>query len=553
MHSLLEKESDPLPTRAATGAPFLPEIAGFRTENRKYQTRFHFRMDKCIGCHCCEVACAEQNGLPADTQWRRVGEVEGGKFPDVKRYYLSSGCNHCLDAPCMKGCPVDAYQVNDRGIVLHMDNVCIGCQYCTWNCPYGVPVYQEDRKIVTKCDMCTNRLDQNLDPACVEACPSNAILIESVPVEDVFAAYKTEGAGPDMPPPQISIPSTKITLPVGMDMAQFQKVDQPYVRPEHPHTPLIWMTVLTQLATGSFLFTFLFDLMRYAGFSGADAPAMSWLSPAVAAIALLSLGASTLHLGRPLFAYRAWKMWRTSWLSREVIALSLFAFIAIAYAGFTYLTDGRAITAQNKTIVDQIRLALGSLTLLSGIVGVYSSSMLYRVPSRPGWNSRKTTIDFFMVALIAGPALFAFAAVISSQIFDAPSETLITLLFSAMRTATIAASVFNLMQAAFMRDRENSPVFELRASSELYLRHFWRLRVIRNVFLVGGLFGWFIFETHQVSFLSTPGAVISALHLFCLTVVSLVNRYLFFVTVVPRNIPGNYLMAAHAVGREKAA
>ena len=104
-----------------------PNIYGFRTENRSMQTRFHFHMDRCVGCHACEVACAEQNGLPADTLWRRVGEVETGTFPDTQHLFLSSGCNHCLDAPCMKGCPVDAYQVNERGIVLHLDDVCIVC------------------------------------------------------------------------------------------------------------------------------------------------------------------------------------------------------------------------------------------------------------------------------------------------------------------------------------------------------------------------------------------------------------------------------------------
>ena len=73
------------------------------------QYRFHFDMTKCIGCRSCEVACNEQNGNPADIKWRRVGELEGGVYPDTQRTYLSMGCNHCLSADCLKGCPVDAY------------------------------------------------------------------------------------------------------------------------------------------------------------------------------------------------------------------------------------------------------------------------------------------------------------------------------------------------------------------------------------------------------------------------------------------------------------
>jgi formate dehydrogenase iron-sulfur subunit len=73
------------------------------------QYRFHFDMTKCIGCRSCEIACNEQNGNPADIHWRRVGEVEGGVYPNTQRHYLSMGCNHCLDAECLKGCPVDAY------------------------------------------------------------------------------------------------------------------------------------------------------------------------------------------------------------------------------------------------------------------------------------------------------------------------------------------------------------------------------------------------------------------------------------------------------------
>ena len=73
------------------------------------QYRFHFDMSKCIGCKCCVVGCNEQNGNPAELNWRRVGELEGGTFPNVQRLHLSMGCNHCVEPACMTGCPVEAY------------------------------------------------------------------------------------------------------------------------------------------------------------------------------------------------------------------------------------------------------------------------------------------------------------------------------------------------------------------------------------------------------------------------------------------------------------
>ena len=86
-----------------------PSLIPARALEEGEQYRFHFNMTKCIGCRSCEVACNEQNGNPADIQWRRIGELEGGSYPDTHRHYLSMGCNHCLDAECVRGCPVNAY------------------------------------------------------------------------------------------------------------------------------------------------------------------------------------------------------------------------------------------------------------------------------------------------------------------------------------------------------------------------------------------------------------------------------------------------------------
>src|SRR6266567_6320770 len=196
------------------------------------QYRFHFDMTRCIGCKCCVVACNEQNGNPAELNWRRVGEVEGGHYPHTQRHYLSMGCNHCLEPSCMIGCPVEAYTKDPiTGVVIHSADACIGCQYCTWNCSYGVPQYNPARGVVGKCDMCHNRLSDGMAPACVSACPEGAIAIEIVNVASWRADYVGANA-PGLPSADDSISTTRVTLPLDL-LPDTGRVDTQRITPEH--------------------------------------------------------------------------------------------------------------------------------------------------------------------------------------------------------------------------------------------------------------------------------------------------------------------------------
>jgi Fe-S-cluster-containing dehydrogenase component len=195
-------------SQPASPAPRMPHRAPGPGE----QYRFHVDMRKCIGCKCCVVACNEQNGNPAPINWRRVSEIEGGWYPRAERSYLSIGCHHCLEPTCLKGCPVDAYKKDaTTGLVLHSADACIGCQYCTWNCSYGVPQYNPERGVVGKCDMCHGRLGLGQAPACVSACPSGAIQVEIVNIKSWRAAASTVStSGTGLPAGDSSISTTRI-------------------------------------------------------------------------------------------------------------------------------------------------------------------------------------------------------------------------------------------------------------------------------------------------------------------------------------------------------
>src|SRR5260370_478724 len=126
----------------------------------------------------------------------------------------------------LNGCPVLAYDKDPlTGLVRHLDVQCIGCQYCIFMCPYEVPKYSERRGIVRKCDMCHQRLAHGEAPACVQACPSEAIRITVVEQEAVRGSYRKNGQSsarinfetaapanpclPSSPDPVITLPTTR--------------------------------------------------------------------------------------------------------------------------------------------------------------------------------------------------------------------------------------------------------------------------------------------------------------------------------------------------------
>ena len=467
------KEGDPLYrlTAGASGcgiAPSQPALLPKPVPGQQY--RFHFDMTKCIGCRCCEVACAEQNGTPPELNWRRVGEIEGGVYPFTQRFYLSMGCNHCLDAACLTGCPVDAYTKDpSTGIVLHNPETCIGCGYCTWNCSYGVPQYNPARGVVGKCDMCYDRLADDRLPACVDACPEDAISIELVDVTEWRANHESANA-PGVPAADHTVSTTRITLPGNLPPS-FERADHHRVRPEDPHLPLVAMLVLTQLSAGAFL---------YLALTHARNGALAALL-----VAFVSLAASTLHLGRPIHAFRALKMWRRSWLSREVLLFALFALAAAASAMVP---------------------ALSWLAAALGFAGVTASAFIYLVPARPAWNSYRTIVDFYLTALLLGPL---FLAALGNPLPALP--------------IALAAGAQLLNQLLKFLSLAGSDEFELRASARLMMQDLQRPLLARMVLLIA------VFFVHQ------PIAA------FALALAGeILSRYLFFVSVVPKNIAASF-------------
>ena len=347
------------------------------------QYSFQIDLDACSGCKSCVSACHSLNGLDDGESWRDVGALFGTGKVNPMQQTVTTACHHCLEPSCSDGCPTLAYEKDSMtGIVRHLDDQCMGCRYCEMKCPYEVPKYNKTLGIVRKCDMCHTRLEAGEAPACVQACPNEAIQIRIVKNESIL---KKSNINDKLLPGTISSnytkPSTKY-LNLKND-SNPKPADIGNLKPAAAHSPLVLMLTLTQAGVGVSVIEFL-----------------SWITQGHINKHFLTLGtiltflglfSSFLHLGKPSKAWRAFLGWRKSWLSREILIFGLWSFLSLLFLSFVFLDAPKIwITIS------------GFLTSLLGTIGLLSSVMVYADTPRPSWNFKLTFIRFFSTAFGIG-------------------------------------------------------------------------------------------------------------------------------------------------------
>ncbi len=359
------------------------------------QFAFEVDLDRCSGCKACVTACHSLNGLDQNETWRDVGLLIGGTTELPVLQHVTTACHHCIEPSCMSACPVDAYEKDPMtGIVKHLDDQCFGCQYCILACPYEVPKYHSGLGIVRKCDMCSDRLVHGEAPACVQACPHEAIAIRIVNLSQVIEDSEANVFLPGAPDPQITLPTTTYksnkVFPRNLLPVDFHSVSA-----QHPHWPLIVMLVLTQFSVGTFLVGLGLERLLSAELISAIRPLHS-LNALV--FGLLALGASTLHLGRPQYAWRAVIGLRHSWLSREIVVFGAFAGAAILYAA------GSWFGFESLDLGPLMHEVAGWSVAAFGLCGVFCSVMIYAFTQRTFWSFPLTATRFVLTTVLLGIA-----------------------------------------------------------------------------------------------------------------------------------------------------
>ena len=166
-------------------------------------------ISKCIGCKGCEVACKEWNELKVEPT-ANFGSYQSHKDLSPNTWLLmrfneveiegrlqwlikKDACLHCEDPGCLFSCPAPGAIVQyTNGIVDFNQDNCIGCQYCVTGCPFDIPRFDKQTRVVSKCNMCVDRVDAGLEPACVKTCPTNAISWGSKSDMLALAEHKVE-------------------------------------------------------------------------------------------------------------------------------------------------------------------------------------------------------------------------------------------------------------------------------------------------------------------------------------------------------------------------
>lgn len=495
------------------------------------QYAFEVDLDKCSGCKACVTACHALNGLEDDECWRSVGLLISQAKPEPARanrkstaalsplppfqQHVTTACHHCIDPACLNGCPVLTYEKDPvTGIVHHLDDQCIGCQYCVMKCPYDVPKYSERLGIVRKCDLCSARLAEREAPACVQACPNAAIQITVIDQNDAIINLRlTESHPNDFLPgtvnPAYTVPTTRYAsgkvFPKDMVAADDQEI-----RVQPSHFPLVWMLVLTQCAVG------IYTALPFAGTSA---------RPLLAGIGLVAAGlgicGSFLHLGRPLKGWRVFLGLRRSWLSREIVMASTF----MGLAGL--LTCHFVLRYNFRESSLALMMTLASVT---GLFAVLCSGMVYHDTRRDFWQGELSIGKFSATTICLGLVVAWFASQITASKVEWLPRVLI--LISVIRLAREFALLRRCPDDADLSLRLPSSIL---GRSAMLMR--FRLGLLLRVRVAAGWIGGVVLPAISLLLVEVQPWLAALSMVLCLTG-EFAERVLFFRAVVPRKMPG---------------
>lgn len=522
--------------------------------NRYKQHGFYFNADNCIGCHACESACSEKNDVPIHLAYRSVGFVEGGTYPDYQRLNISMACNHCDDPVCLTGCPTRAYtKFAEYGAVLQDPDICFGCGYCTWVCPYNAPQLDPVKGEVSKCNMCVDRLEVNLKPACVAACLGNALdfgVIENIPENRIQAKAEIPGfPTTDITHPNIRFQQTRSThremtrtdaMPLKYHRHDEEGKFKPVVDEKQGHQKYwnlrklltshesahVIFTLCTQATVGAFLLLVLAPLSGLDPFALLRKPEL--LLPLLVAMVMIStvgLFKLNMHLGKPHRFYRGFNNLRLSPVSREIAGVSIFYTCLLGYAVFALFSS---------SFMQLIANSFAFTGVISGLVGLYYMYKLYRIPARPFWNHWQTASAFFGNMISLGVLIIATVCIIALPLDGVGIQGLLKTLLVLMAAGLSFEGFGHVIHARDMQATEN----EGAASYYRQVTQYGKSYLLRNTLLGTSLLLTIALIGAGIS--DVFSMVMMLLLMLTLLVTSVIGRSLFFVLVIPTTMPGAF-------------
>ncbi len=386
---------------------------GFLIDNRR-----------CIGCHACSVACKVEHQVPLGVARTWVKYVEKGQFPDTKRVFQVTRCNHCADAPCVEICPTAALHTRRDGIVDFDNRRCIGCKACLQACPYDALHIDPVTETAAKCNYCAHRTEVGLEPPCVTVCPTQAIvagdlddpttrLAQLVAREPVQVRKPEKGTRPKLfyiegdssalvpsaaPPGHGYVWAETVQPAILEAMPLTEQAGAPRrtygVAEQHRNSwgGKVSLYLWTKsLAAGCFLVPALRGLMD---------PDRTPLRPGAAFAALLFLGLTGLLLvldlrrpGRFLWTLTR-PQWR-SWLTRGAYAITAYGLL---------LTVILAMGVRGR---EPSTWLVGATAFLAALTAIYTAFLFGQAKGRDLWQSPLLAPHLLVQALVAGATVFA--------------------------------------------------------------------------------------------------------------------------------------------------
>jgi Fe-S-cluster-containing dehydrogenase component/formate-dependent nitrite reductase membrane component NrfD len=453
---------------------------------------FGFAIDlrKCIGCHACTIACKAEHDIPVGSHRCWVKTVEKGSFPDTRRFFFPVLCNQCDAAPCVRICPTNALFKRRDGIVDLNASSCIGCRACMEACPYDQLFIDPNTHTAEKCNFCANRVENQLQPACVIVCPTECRIfgdledptseVAQIVQREAFMLRKPEkgtapkifylGAEESVIRPEASVrplyyKEGQVHLrPVGAPMPDPESPGDPRVDYDAPHAKpwgidMVLYLLFKAIATGAMIVG---ALLWWLGMEG---PLVTFAAP-VLSIVFVTLTAVVLiiDLERPERFYyiltrsnwRSWMVWGAYFLTGHGL-LSL-AWLAAGWFGMTTTMDWLVVP----------------VVVVSILATSYTGFLFAQGLGRDLWQGPSAALDLVAQSSAAGAASLLIAALLVRT-----DPGTVAFLGSTLVVSVIAHLVILLFEHVFApsptRHHELATHTILKGT---YSRLFWGLAIV---------------------------------------------------------------------------